>query len=75
MRATITTEYESTFTETRLEDLLDFLCNIAEIANSSDDFVRKITHGVTDETDRLSREDESTLTQWYLNDYPKIAAA
>lgn len=69
---TITTEYEGAFTETDLEDIIDFLCNMAEIAISTDDFVRKVTYGVTDETSHLSKKDQATLTDWYNNEYPKI---
>lgn len=72
---TITTEYEGTYTQVELEEILDFLCTMAEIAIDSDDFVRKVTYGVTDETSRLSGEDHATLTNWYLSDYPKISAA
>ena len=62
----ITTEYEGVFTETPLEDLIDFLCNMAEIAQGVDDFIRKAEYGVTDETSRVSDEDRATLTNWYL---------
>ena len=71
----ITTEYEGKFKETPLEDLIDFLCNMAEIALDSEDFVRKVTHGVTDETGRLSQLDNQTLRDWYFEEYPKITAA
>ena len=70
----ITTEYEGVYTETDLEEILDFLCTMAEIAIDSDDFVRKVTYGVTDETSNLTGEDHATLTNWYLNEYPKISA-
>jgi hypothetical protein len=62
----ITTEYEGALIETPLEDLIDFLCNMAEIANSLADFILKVEYGVTDETSRLSDEDRATLTNWYL---------
>jgi len=71
----ITTEYEGVYTQTELEEILDFLCNMAEIAIDSDDFVRKVTFGVTDETSNLSGEDHATLTNWYLDEYPKITGA
>ena len=70
----ITTEYEGNYTSVDLEEILDFLCNMAEIAIDSDDFVRKVAFGVTDETSHLSGEDHATLTNWYLNEYPKIAS-
>ena len=70
----ITTEYEGAFIETPLEDLIDFLCNIAEISLDSEDFVRKVTYGVTDETGSLSQEDNQTLRDWYFEEYPKILA-
>ena len=68
----ITTEYEGALIETPLEDLIDFLCNMAEIANDPDDFVRKVTYGVTDETSHLSTCDQQTLREWYFEEYPKI---
>ena len=71
----ITIEYEGIYTQIELEEILDFLCTMAEIAISDDDFVRKVTYGVTDETSQLSGEDQSILINWYLIDYPKIAAA
>ena len=70
----ITTEYEGAFIETPLEDLIVFLCNIAEISLDSEDFVRKVTYGVTDETGSLSQEDNQTLRDWYFEEYPKILA-
>ena len=70
----ITTEYEGALIETPLEDLIDFLCNMAEIALDSEDFVRKVTYGVTDETGSLSQEDSQTLRDWYFEEYPKILA-
>ena len=71
----ITTEYEGEFKETSLEDLTDFLCNMAEIALDSEDFIRKVTHGVTNETNRLNQSDRQTLRDWYFEEYPKIAVA
>ncbi len=68
---TITTEYEGVYTQTDLIDIIDFLCTMAEIAISSDDFVRKVTYGVTDETSNLGRTDQQTLIDWYNNEYPK----
>jgi hypothetical protein len=68
----ITTEYEGALIETPLEDLIDFLCNMAEIANGPEDFVRKVTYGVTDETGHLSIDDQQTLRDWYFEEYPKI---
>lgn len=69
---TIQTEYEGVEITTSLEDLFDFLCNMAEIANDPDDFVRKVTYGVTDETSHLSTGDQQTLREWYFEEYPKI---
>lgn len=71
---TIQTEYEGVAITTSLEDLFDFLCNMEEIANSSEDFVHKVTYGVTDETSSLSHEDRQTLRNWYFEEYPKISA-
>lgn len=68
----ITTEYEGVYKETALDEMLDFLWNMAEIAIDSDDFVRKVTYGVTDETSNLSGEDAATLTNWYIQEYLKI---
>jgi hypothetical protein len=68
---TITTEYEGVYTQTNLIDIIDFLCTMAEISISPDDFVRKVTHGVTDETSHLSKKDQQTLIDWYNNEYPK----
>ena len=62
----ITTEWEGVFTVTPLEDLIDFLCNMAEIAQDTNDFIRKVEYGVTDETSRVSDEDRAVLTNWYL---------
>jgi hypothetical protein len=68
----ITTEYEGIYTQAALLDILDFLCNMAEIAKNADDFVLKVTYGVTDETSKLSEEDRATLIDWYTNEYPKL---
>jgi hypothetical protein len=62
----ITTEWEGAFTETPLEDLSEFLWNMAEIAQDLQDFIRKVEYGVTDETSRVSDADRATLTNWYL---------
>jgi hypothetical protein len=69
---TITTEYEGVYTQTDLIDIIDFLCTMAEIAISPDDFVRKVTYGVTDETSNLGQTDQQTLIEWYNKEYPKI---
>jgi hypothetical protein len=63
---TITTEWEGVFTETPLDDLSEFLWNMAEIAQGVDDFIHKVEYGVTDETSKVSDEDRATLTNWYL---------
>jgi hypothetical protein len=68
----ITTEYEGVYKETELDEILDFLWNMAEIAIDSDDFVRKVTYGITDETITISGEDVATLTNWYIQEYLKI---
>lgn len=70
---TITTEYEGVYTQVELEEILDFLHTMFEIANDSDDFVRKVTYGITDETNRLSGEDHATLTNWYFKEYSKTS--
>lgn len=67
----ITIEYEGVYKETELDEILDFLHTMFEIAIDSDDFVRKVTYGVTDETNRLSGEDHATLTNWYFAEYSK----
>ena len=72
---TINIEYEGVRTATRLEDLIDFLCNMAEIARGVEDFVRKVTYGVTDETVHLSSDDQQILRDWYFDEYPKSIAA
>lgn len=71
---TIQTEYAGEKVDTQLEDLIDFLCNMAEIAIEVEDFVRKVTFGVTDETSHLSQSDQQTLRDWYFKEYPKILA-
>jgi len=68
----ITTEYEGVYKEPELDEILDFLWNMAEIAIDSDDFVRKVTYGITDETITISGEDVATLTNWYIQEYLKI---
>ena len=62
----ITTEWEGVYKETPLEDLSEFLWNMAEIAQDLQDFIRKVEYGVTDETSRVSDADRATLTNWYL---------
>ena len=69
---TIQTEYEGVQTATSLEDMIDFLCNMAEIARGVEDFVHKVTYGVTDETVHLSTDDQEILRDWYFKEYPKI---
>ena len=68
----ITIEYEGVYKETELDEILDFLWNMAEIAIDSDDFVRKVAYGITDETSTISGEDAATLTNWYIQEYLKI---
>lgn len=72
---TISTEYGGTYTQIELDEILDFLCNMAEIAQNSEDFVRKVEFGITDETSRVSDRDRMTLRDWYFVEYPKISAA
>jgi hypothetical protein len=62
----ITTEWEGVYQETPLEDLSEFLWNMAEIAQDLQDFIRKVEYGVTNETSRVSDADRATLTNWYL---------
>lgn len=45
--------------------LYDLLYDIVEIAISEDDFIKKVTQAVTDETSSLSAEDEQKLRNWY----------
>lgn len=58
-------EYEGQPQESELDD--DYLHDIANIAISSGDFVKKVTDAVTDETSTISDEDKTKLRDWYLN--------
>jgi hypothetical protein len=64
---TITTEYEGVFTETSLENLSEFLSNMAELSNGLDDFINKVDYGLTDETSRLDSDAHLVLTEWYIS--------
>jgi len=67
MEKAIRTEYEGKFEMTPIDNLTDFLHNMAEIAINPQDFVQKVAYGVTDETNGLQFEDEATLLEWYHN--------
>jgi len=61
----IDSEYQGE--EERLEgdELYTYLVDTMAISRGEDDFIRKITYGLTDETSSLSPEDVQKLRTWY----------
>ena len=64
----INTEYDGQLESKTLGELSEFLHNILELSHNLNDFLNKVDYGLTDETSRLSSEDHSTLTKWYLKE-------
>ena len=62
---TITGEYEGEPVINSGDDLEKYLIDIMSLAISAEDFVRKVEFGMTDETSRLSKEDQIKLRQFY----------
>jgi hypothetical protein len=64
---TITGEYEGEPVVNSGDELEEYLIDIMSLAVDPDDFVRKVEFGMTDETSRLSREDQAKLVQFYTD--------
>ena len=64
---TITGEYEGGTVVNSGDELVDYLNDIMSQSISAGDFVRKVTYGMTDETSRLSKEDQAKLVQFYFD--------
>ena len=64
----INTEYDGQLESKTLGELSEFLHNILELSHNLNDFLNKVDYGLTDETSRLSSDDHSTLTKWYLKE-------
>ena len=64
---TITGEYEGEPVVNSGDELVDYLNDIMSQAISAGDFVRKVEFGMTDETSRLSKEDQAKLVQFYFD--------
>ena len=61
----ISGEYEGSTQKFQGVDLYDFLKDMLELSNSENDFVNKVTYGLTDGTSSLSTEDIQKLRRWY----------
>jgi hypothetical protein len=58
-------EYEGKPQKIQGADIYDTLKDILDISNSENDFIRKITDSLTDETSSLSKSTEEKLRNWY----------
>jgi len=58
-------EYEGKPQKIQGADIYDTLKDILDISNSENDFIRKITDSLTDETSSLSKSTEKKLRNWY----------
>ena len=58
-------EYEGELQKIYGSDIYDTLKDVLDISNSEDDFVRKMTMSLTDETNVLPRSSEEKLRNWY----------
>lgn len=65
---TIVTDSNGVIAECSLESLQVYLQDIAEVSLDSEDFVRKVDYGLTDET-KLTKADKETLEDWYYQNY------
>ena len=62
---TITKEYKGIKTLVKLADIEKLLNDIFETAYSANNFISKVTLSLTDETEKMSHEDNYTLDMWY----------
>ena len=69
MEQSITAEYDGAYEVKHLEDIIDYLHNIAEVSLNSEDFAQKVGYGMTDETNGLGVADIATLEHWYHEQY------
>ena len=58
-------EYEGELQKIYGSDIYDTLKDVLDISNSENDFVRKMTMSLTDETNVLPRNSEEKLRNWY----------
>jgi hypothetical protein len=58
-------EYEGKPQKIKGVDIYDTLKDILDISNSENDFIRKMTDSLTDETSVLSKSSEEKLRNWY----------
>ena len=65
----IKTEYQGEFETTKLEEIQDYLFNIAEMSTGAEDFVKKTAYGLTDETSGFESNDQNSLKEWYNEIY------
>mgnify|MGYP003646935224 CR=1 FL=1 len=66
MKNTVTTEFEGILEEVNLADIKEYLSGIANISNGVEDFIEKVQYGLTDETSKMSQDNQSKLEHWYL---------
>lgn len=65
MNNSITIESEGKLQKVSIESLNDYLNEMYEISNSPEDFIKKVTLGLTDETFSLSSIDQKTILDWF----------
>ena len=58
-------EYEGKPQKIQGADIYDTLKDILDISNSENDFIKKMTDSLTDETSTLSKSSEEKLRNWY----------
>lgn len=61
----ITGETENEFFTIEGETLVDLLAINLRISATREDFIRKVTYHITDETSRLCAHDVANLEHWY----------
>lgn len=66
---TLTGEYEGEPVTLEGDQLHDWLCDVADSSINVDDFIRKVTYGLTDSGNSLSTEDEDKLLDWHEKNY------
>lgn len=64
----ITMEYQGSYSTIEIGSIVDWLVNIKEISNDLNDFLIKVTNGLTDETSKLSAKDNGILAEFYFTE-------
>ena len=65
----IDSEYKGETVTMSGDELYTFLVDTMAISRNVDDFIQKVTYGLTDEASRLSPENEKKLRNWWNQNY------